>query len=291
MGFYQERFLFSTRVSHSQLCNFHLLQSDGDKYVLGAGAAHGVICGAEFTVYKGQDSDWSPKTSPLDIFVVLETSAFFSIMDVPPGRPRPVLAQPAFTFQTKSGTEEELRLHVAMDTGFTTVFGALRQEIQCTDPRHRKILLVEKHHAELHVAIDDGHVVFNIQNRLVTLFGMTRIPFKVRPDINHVCPVIRAAAHYYWHLRRTNRIPILKNKICIEFTKVEVFNDDDFCPEMQPVGLNLNAGGVVDLVDSDDMYGIKIVNSSSLAVYPSLFFFDNTNLSISKYDLAKRNFC
>ena len=54
--------------------------------------------------------------------------------------------------------------------------------------------------------------------------------------------------------------------------------DDDFNPIVKPVGDNLNVEGVVDLVvNTDDLYGIKLVNNSAYDLYPSLFFFDNSD--------------
>jgi hypothetical protein len=59
--------------------------------------------------------------------------------------------------------------------------------------------------------------------------------------------------------------------------------NEDFSPITVPVGENLNAGGIVDIVvNPDDIYGIKLVNNSALNLYPSLFFFDNSDLSICK---------
>jgi len=62
--------------------------------------------------------------------------------------------------------------------------------------------------------------------------------------------------------------------------------DDDLNPIIRPVGENLDVDGVINLTidpNSEDDYGIKIINNSPLDLYPSLFFFDNSTLSISKY--------
>jgi hypothetical protein len=70
------------------------------------------------------------------------------------------------------------------------------------------------------------------------------------------CPVIRAWAHYYWHLRHTNKKQPLRNQVRIEFIKVKQI-DDDFKPVVKPDGPNLNCTGTVDLVvDDDTVYGI-----------------------------------
>jgi len=55
-------------------------------------------------------------------------------------------------------------------------------------------------------------------------------------------------------------------------------------PVIQPIGPNLNRENIIDLqVQSDKMYGMKIINNSDMALYPSLFFFDSSDLSITSY--------
>jgi hypothetical protein len=39
------------------------------------------------------------------------------------------------------------------------------------------------------------------------------------------------------------------------------------------------------------MYGIKLTNNSVLDLYPSLFFFDNSDLSICKCSALKEESC
>jgi len=113
------------------------------------------------------------------------------------------------------------------------------------------------------------------------------MPFRMESTYDDVYPVIRASAHYHWHLRRNNTSRRLQNYIQLEFKKVEELEDeydDDFNAIIKPVGDDLNVAGVVDIVvNTDDMYGIKLINNSALDLYPSLFFFDNSDLSISSY--------
>jgi hypothetical protein len=53
--------------------------------------------------------------------------------------------------------------------------------------------------------------------------------------------------------------------------------------EIQPYGPDLNIDGVIDfIVDEKAMYGIRIVNDTAEPLYPYLFYFDNTDFSISE---------
>jgi hypothetical protein len=239
-----------------------------------AGSAQGITDGAEFTVYMDRDS--LPETPPLGKLVVLETCAFSTILDVNSDATRFPLAESAFALQTKVGTEEDLRLHIVIDEKLVDVFKALVQEMQITGPERRRILLAEKDNAELDIALENGHVVFNILDPLVTKFGLTRMPFSVSPQAKEVCPVIRAAAHYRWHLRRTNKTSIFQNKVRIEFKRLTQYREPD--------GPDLNADGVIDLVvDENAIYGLRIINDTTRPLYPSLFYFDNSDFSISEY--------
>ena len=262
---------------------------DGTEYVMDAGAAHGITDGAEFAVYKDKDSA-SITSPPLCTLIVLQASAFTSTMTLPSGAPQFALHKPGVALQTKAGAEGDLCLHVAMGKKLTSVFEAVVREMQHTSSNRTRILLVDKHNADIDIGLEDNRIIFNILNPLVTQYGLIRIPFSVNPEVDDIYPVIRAQAHYNWHLRRanntTNEVP-LYDKIHIEFTKLKQLDDefdDDFNPVIQPDGENLNIAGVVDIiVDEDAKYGIRVTNDSGLDLYPALFFFDNSDLSICKF--------
>ena len=281
-GYHQDRFFFDLKALSGRR-TFYPVCENGDQYVMQAGAAHGVTNGAEFTVY--QESEFPPRTPPLGSLVVCQISAFTSTLSLPPGGTRFALPQPTYALQSKAGVEG-FRLHVAPDETLTDLCATLAQETQYADSAHTKIMLVEKERAEMDIGIEDELVVFNIRNPLVTQFGLVRMPFQIRPHVGEVCPVIRAAAHYYWHLRRTNKKAPFENQVRIEFMRLkqdEEDFDENFNLITRPDGPNLNMGGVVDIVvDKDAMYGIKITNDTPLTLYPSLFYFDNSDLSISE---------
>ena len=281
-GVNQRRILFNAKAPSIGRV-FYEVRMESDKYVMYAGAAHGINNGAEFAVYK--DRETPLKTPPFGTLVVKETGAFTTTMHLPDNAIAFALAGTGFAMQTKMGEEEDLRLHIALNDKLTPVFKALGEEMLRTDLNRRRISLVEKDKAELDIAIDGDHVVFNILNPQVTLFGLKQMPFRVEPTYEDVYPVICASAHYYWHLRRNNTSNVLQNQVQLEFKKMQELDeyDEDFNPIFAPTGDNLNTAGVVDIVvDPDDMYGIKLVNNSALDLYPSLFFFDNSDLSICK---------
>ena len=256
------------------------MELEGTGYVMKAGAAHGITVGAEFSVYR--EHDLPPRTTPLGTLVACDVSEFSTTMSVPPGTEPFALVGSAFALQTKPGTEENLRLHIAMDTTLVNIFETLAPRIGPSSPGQRRILFVEKTDAELGLELEDGQIVVNILNPLVTKYGLVRMPSssRIQPDVDQVYPIMRAAAHYHWHLRRQGTSD-LQNGIQIEFKAVEFTVDDDLNDIGCPVGPDLNVGGVVTITASDRvMYGVRIVNNTALALYPSLFYFDNSDLSI-----------
>ena len=235
-----------------------------------AGTAHGVTVGAEFVVYKDQD-DLSQEASPLGILIAQEPHEFDTRMSVPVGSQEwPV--QKAFALQTKAGAEEALGIHIAKDEKFTddlfkhaAVVGG-------------KIVRVEECMADLSITLDGTNVFFDILDNQVTRHGLTRIPHSVNNNVSDVYAVIRSAAHYRWHLCRTNKEKVLRHKVQIEFTKLLETKWTRI-----PCGPNLIVNGVVDLVvDEKTVYGVKIVNNFERPLYVALFYFSSSSFAISE---------
>jgi hypothetical protein len=225
---------------------------------------------------------------------VKEVGPFTADMRLPDNTSAFVLVDMGYALQTRTGEEEDLRLHIAPDDTLALIFEALRQDMLRTDSNRRRISLVGKNKAELDIAIDGDRVIFNILNPQVTQFGLNQMPFRVDPTYDAIYPVVRASAHYYWHLRRNSTSRVLENHIQLDFKKLKELEeyDEDFNLVLEPVGDNLNVSGIVDLVvNPDDMYGIKLVNTSDLDLYPSLFFFDNSDLSICEYSALRKAYC
>jgi hypothetical protein len=258
---------------------------DGDNYVMDAGTSHGIEAGDEFTLYKNPES--SQRSSPLGIFVVRETRPSRSTMTPLYSTSRFQLHGSAFALQTKAGTKQDLRVHVAKRKRLASTFRTLVREMQYTRPDRPRILRVEKEKAELGVDLDGRKVVFDIFDQRVTAFNLRRIPFSVQCDVGILLPILDAAAHFHCHLRGTDDHSNIQNKVRLEFAEVEQVEgkyDDNMQPVMEQIRDNLNQNDVINLIASaQDMYGIRIVNDSSVPLYAALFYFDNSNLSISAY--------
>lgn len=250
---------------------------------MSAGAAHGIAEGAEFAIYKDRAS--ISNGTPLGTLKASEPKPFFTDMIVPSGQSPFTIEEQAFAVQTRIGKEGALSLHIAMDQKLMSIFEAVILEIQGGDAEQNEIRLVPtKDEAELDIRLDDeGLVTFDILDPLVTRYGLTRMPFRARPTVEEMCRVVRGAARYYWHLRRTSKLRTLGNKVNIELNPLDVEYDDELNPVIQLKGSSIIQEGVAELtVDPEAMYGVRIENRTAMALYASVFYFDCSSFSISE---------
>lgn len=239
-----------------------------------AGAVHGITKGAQFGVYKDRVS----KDTQLGIIAARQTDPFTTTLEII-SDPSRLLPEEGYALQTRVRIEERLRLHV-----YTNAPPSLIEILQST--ASQEFLLVEKEKAELSFTLEKEGVVVNILDSFVAALGLTRMPFYIEPNADAISNLIHAAAHFYFYLNRKSKMQALHGKIDVIFTEVVQSKeeyDDYLQPVIQPIGPNLNRENIIDLqVQDDKMYGMKITNNSDTALYPSLFFFDNSDLSISK---------
>ena len=266
----------------------------------GVGTARGISLGAEFEVYQDQDSQslgivFASKVEPLSTTLSrysneLEESKF-------------VLKGDGVARQISVGSEEShvLRVYVA-----DKKLKALVKKIERTDPLHRIIQPVAKDQAEFGMAVEGRQVVFDIFDPLVTKYGLTRMPHRIEisdgPDsdatlITRLAHVLRAADHFYWHLRRTPGAesdsetgPGLTNFVEIAVADMEQDSDsyDEFLrPILSPIEASWKSGKAFDLQvdDRGTVHGWKITNNTARELYPALFYFDNSDWSISEWGL------
>jgi len=278
-GFFQTRILFNSKAPGKDRV-LYKIRRQSQKWVMDAGAVHGITDGAYFDLY--QDRDSTLNGTLLGTLVVLHTDPLTSTLDIileASGS----LPKGGYALRTRIRFEEDLRIHVATNVQLPLA-QALASDVEKTPFSHR-ILLVEKEKADLEFTLEEESVVVNLLDSVVTTLGLTvRIPFFI---MYIVSTFIRAASHFYWHLRRKSDTQAFHKKIQVEFTEVvqsEEEYDDHLRPIFYPVGPNFNHENIIDIrIQQGKMYGIKIINNSDVALYPFLFFFDNSDFSIGQY--------
>jgi hypothetical protein len=233
--------------------------------------------GSEFEVY--QDQSFA-SGDLLGTVVARELSAFSTTLYAKESRI--ALERDGVAFKSRTGTEERVRIYVADES--------LKDLVKKIDPNQRITQLVERNHgAEFGMALENKKVVFNIYDSDVKNNGLTRMPYILEPTLEAISPVIRSAARFYWHRRRTLQTDrgILAEKVKIEMTEVELVRIE-YDDELNRVGVYSptaggSKGGKVFELQTGKPYGWKIINNCSMALYPALFYFDNSDWSISEY--------
>lgn len=242
-----------------------------------AGSAHGISAGAEFAVYADQHAVLT--SEPLGHLMVQRIEFFHTILKPTSGR-RFSMGQSAVAMQTKLGEKEDLSLHVEFDEKFKSVFEALLIDMQKPGPDSAKIALVERGQAKMEIVMEEDQLYFNMLDERITAYGVSRIPHPVETDPEEIRRVLRAAAHYFWHLDRNSGLDKqFASNVNVKFLQLQVqddFDEDVDEPIWNPVPntANLYTGGAVDLVvDINATYGIQLTNNTPWDLYPAVFLF------------------
>ena len=248
---------------------YKIRKSEGETYVIDAGEAAGIAVGTEFEVYQDQNSGHL-----LGTVVASELSAFCNTLFAKESVI--ALEQDGVALKSRAGQEERVRVYVADQI--------LKDIVKRIDPN--QIQLVEQDRADFGMALEKEKVVFNIYDSDVTKYGLTRIPHSIEPTFEAISPVIRAAVHFYWHRRqtpKTGRHGLSKN-VEIELNEVEEDFDDEFISFYKPITASGDLKVGKDLIlRTETTYGWTISNNWTNSLYPSLFYFDNSDWSISEY--------
>jgi len=288
-GHAQDRLLFNGKVLLPRGIYPIRFDNNTSKFTLGAGAAHGVAEGAEFTAYSNPDK----LLNPLGIFVVerlwpfkadMKSVTLFSIFP----------SQGASAIQTKEGKadSEPFCLYIPPEDRFHGEYHLI-QASQTADLR--SVSLVEDSgDAHLKVCTSrllDNHLTFTHMDKRVTRHGMHLVRDGVKSDPVIVGEILESAAQYFRELNRTTTWHDIVPGIMVEFYKLAVPRirnaSRPMIEQLKPVGSNLCRQNIIDFVldDPDDgktPYGFKIINNTELEedLYVNAFYFDNTDFGI-----------
>ena len=286
-GANQKRYLFNSRASTHNRTAFKVTLEHG-QFILDAGVVAGITEGAEFVVYASMDGLF---TDPLGALVIEKLGPFSTILKVPPGGSNFVLSQPrAVALQTKMDQRFNLRLYVP-DSDASRL---CREALLSLMDRERdldSIYLVDKSDAaDFGLAMENEKVIFLFRDQRVTQHGHTRLFEGVEPTPEELAHVLKAAAYFYWKLNRTNNNnPIINSGVQVELYKLlppTIRRFDEDVDGLKPMGPNLYDTVMEVVADEDIPYGLKLTNNTAYDLYPNLFYFDLSDLSIGECDLS-----
>ena len=291
----RHRVVFNSKATVTAHYPHKLCFDKSGKYVLQAGAADGVCQGAQFTLY-ATFADIFRKSC--GVVVVDSVRPFESIV-------RPIdpltLGIPVngavYAIQTRAGEQTALNVYMEVTEDLRPAFTA--QLLQQRDPSANQYTIrpvQDRHIAYLELRRDGNNIRFLILDKAVTQHGVTECIYRAPAIAKSLGPILQGAAHYYYHLKRSYLNPIIQETVKVEFFKLENSGKYDLSmgglgrPLRKPVGENLVRNGIIflDIADDEDVYGLAITNLGRRDLYPSLFYFDNSELSISSCFFAYR---
>ena len=275
--------MFHSKIPVSHLRKFSIVfkapdGSSSDQLIVKAGSADGVTPGAEFSIYKPDDTEL---LNPLAHTTVHSIEAFHSVLhDVP--QPNSLDRDLNYiAIQTKLGEKEDLRLGIsASDSHMKKIFEA----VQAREPKglYNIAVTTNQQNNHLHASVVKNFVTFKMVDERVTRFGFKNtFPTVAADDSDRLHRVFGRIAHFYRELNLVNKPtkPSLSSIVNVNFYELDSEADDP-----TPIGKNLYNDGIIDIRVSEEPdvpYGLELINNSAATdLYPYVFLFDNTDLSI-----------
>jgi hypothetical protein len=250
--------------------------------IAGAGAIHGISVGSKFAIWNSLNDLQANPLATVTVEVVRghESIATFKTR----------VDSSSFIAQLKESSKPELFIHVPENIQNMKCFKNLFSETENRPPLSIAVTK-DKSLATIGLTCLDqyGEIGFEMLN-----------PEEQGQKIRHTIEATAKDLHgaldhlckYYCHRNRVNTKPPtigddktpFSSKFTVEVFKLEETDEGYY----EPVGPYLNVQGTgVQLTvgphDEGDNYGFRITNNTKVPVFPYLFYFDNSDFSISTH--------
>ncbi|KAF8580652.1 hypothetical protein K439DRAFT_1636896 [Ramaria rubella] len=271
-GHHQGRILFSTHIPRMGF-DFFPVVPYGTGYRVSAGKVHGVDNGSLFDVYSKPaiESDVNKRLCSLRVEGVDVLHAI-AISESETS----TLSGPAFAHHIPGKTLNVYFSDMLLDRVFLLDILHNAKNIVSAEKRDADFIV------DLDTAKDEAVIFLNIES--LTKHGYKRLPRGVPARALAIANVLLFASR--WKLQLDNCSPDQwGSNVHLEFIRLETSNEVDdggFYMIKRKDEENLNHGNVVNIVvNSEDFYGIRLRNETKLDLYPYLFSFDASDLSIT----------
>jgi hypothetical protein len=295
------RTLFNSKV---RLCSHipYNVHFDNTKktYVLPSlGAVHGLLPGAEFVIYASQEDT----ASPLCTLIVKSVDSATSTLGMRDENGSSVTALPetAVAILSKpSALASTLLVNVQANSHtppvrVTEAIFLVAHDIVLS----WRVKLASRKRATLGIEHAGDSATFRILDKPIVQLGMDMLRFTVPATTVAIATVLRAAAPFFWQLRRAPQSPVLRHKIVMRVYKLCAHDDrlDSYLlPELRPVKpkrdilgksegmrkqaeLGVYAPWTV-VADGETPYGVEVQNNTTSGLFLSIFYFNIATLKI-----------
>ena len=280
-GLHQDRYLFNAKiVSPAPVSYVPRYDPSFKAIVINAGIAHGVTNGAEFAFYAAQEPN--PRGKPLGTYVVDEAKLFYSILNPAGGLSVSALPSGLVAFQTQTGQGNALRLYIPEPCDRLTSPERVDKRLQACGHDLRNVQFVDsRDEAHLELSIQEHHAVITVRDTKATQHGRYQLP-TIEVTWNNFGSFLTKAKSFYRELDRNSVDVDVTKDIGVEFYRLQETPSflEDNEPELRPSSSNLLHDGMIHLVVKEGCYyGVKLTNNGPYNLYPSLFYFDNSDLT------------
>ncbi|KAG8755819.1 hypothetical protein FRC14_003630 [Serendipita sp. 396] len=276
----RDRLWFTTTVKREE--PFYEVKTDDEDYILEAGSVHGITEGSDFSLYKESKIG----STRIGKATVLSVNPSNSIVELSGDITGDLL--PAFATQIMAGAAKALRVHLIDDPKVESLRRRLEREAKSSPHLYA---LADAEDAKFHIGVHEDTATFTFENSLIKTLALGQISSRVRLwDEDTIMRVIAAASLFNRYLsHRPDGLDIddqvaeqsSKRPVDIYYTRLEKKNRKWF--EAVKDGENLNRDNQVDVISGETRYGLKITNNTKEDLYPYLFLFNCSDLSIESY--------
>ena len=253
------------------------------------GRAHGFCQGDQLTIYKSKSKE--DREKPIGVVVIdnfddVSGSSRLKLLPNTPVFHLPKTGQSCPALLTKSN-EAHLKVYISPRDQ------SLMNRIRRLKGLNNVMIAASQSAAHISISIDrnrsesEDRLCFEVVDQDV-FRGNPKLKLKPRfapnndDDLQHI---LNGLAHYYWHLKRTSdSLPVTKEISASFFKLQDTFTGQPRFVQEEGSSNLCNTLNVIDIeIDEEALYGLEITKNSEkpAALFPVLFYFDNTDFTIS----------
>ncbi|TFK20699.1 hypothetical protein FA15DRAFT_696760, partial [Coprinopsis marcescibilis] len=268
-----------------------------ERLTLSVGSALGIAPGSRFAIYQ-RIEDISTSTEPIMTCEAELVAAFSTTLKSISTGPVSPLGPSAVAIITKAGIPHDLILSTPADTVFKPIHQSalafLDSERSGTES-YRLWITSNENVSDLGIkqsAANSNTFQIAVHDTRATVHGFNELPHPLALDSHLISQFLNKSAHFYRYLNRSYLNNAIGKGVIVEIFRLEESDtefDDEGFGVLFPVTRNLFQSGVAHLEiggnseESPNIHGFKITNNTSHDLYPSVFYFDNSDLSIANY--------
>jgi len=245
---------------------------------LEAGTALGITVGSRVAVHASNLLETPGRPNPrLGYLTVTSVGPFASVLKIPSN-----IRFPKLFYYCLIECSQKIALYCEDSRWLGTVFPP-------EEHNQSAIIVDDVQSCDLQLTIIGGKVYFDRHNALVTPHIGARIFQTIDVDnAPEIRKVVESSLRFYHHLTRTGNDDF--PNVWMELRELREEPSDDFDQLFTPMGNNLIADEPATIVvDAFASFGMTIFNQTELPLYPYLFYFDPTDLTIGMFTSHQLN--